>query len=225
MLARAAALGFGLLLVAALAGFWKPYLSRLAEVPLKLTHLHAALVGAWCLLLVVQPALVASGRRPLHRALGRSAWLLAPAIVVGSVLLAVQMTRPAAGAAIEPFRFGLFPLQLATAAIFGGCAAMALLHRRDAARHARWMVASGLTFIDPVFARVFGFFSEGWPWLMEYGSTLVADAAALLLVAVDRRGRAIFASLLAALLVMQLLWLALPSWEPWRRWMEGWFLP
>ncbi|MBL8326548.1 MAG: hypothetical protein JNJ89_16465 [Rubrivivax sp.] len=220
-----ASAGFALLLAIAIAAFWKPYLERLPEVAPRLTHLHAALMAAWCALLAVQPALVATGRRSAHRALGRSAWVLAPAIVAVSLVLAWQVTRPAAGAAIEPFRYGLFVVQLASPLIFGGCVAMALRHRRDAARHARWMVASGLSILDPVFARVFTNLASGAPaWLTEYGSSIVANAAVALLMALDRRGRGIYGALLAALVLMQVLWLWLPTQAFWRRGVEVLFV-
>lgn len=220
---RITAAAFGLLLALSIAAFWKPYLGRLADVTPRLMHLHAVLMAAWCALLLVQPWLIARRQRSLHHAIGRSAWFVAPAIVVSSLLLAWQVTKPATGAAIEPFRYELFIVQVLSALTFGGCAAMALARRHDAASHARWMVASGLTFLDPVFARVFTHLIVGPPWVGDYGSSLVADGVVLLLVVFDRRGRGIFGTLLAALLAMQAMWLTLPRWAPWRQAMDALF--
>lgn len=220
---------FGLLAAAALAGFWEPYLAPLlgnrSTVPV-LTHLHAASVALWTALLIAQPWLINTGRRPLHRRLGRVAWMLAPWIVISSLLLAVVMTRPAPGTTIEPFRYGLFFLQIGTSLLFALCGACALAQRHDMPLHARWMIASGITFIDPVFARVFAHLGPAWPWLVEYGSMVLADGVLLALIVAERRaprGRAVFPLVLALMLVLQagVLWIG--DWAPWRRLLESAF--
>lgn len=224
LMTRLTPLAFLLLALAAVAGFWKPYLAQLASVPLPLMHVHAALMAAWCVLLVAQPLLVGLGLRLWHRGLGRSAWGLAPAIVMVSLALAVQVTRPAPGAAIEPFRYGLVFLQVATALIFAACVAMALKHRHDPALHGRWMVASGLTFVDSIFARVFAHLAPPWPGLAEHGSVLLSLAVPLALMVAERRsprGRRVFGALLAMLVPMHAATLVIGDWAPWRRWLEA----
>lgn len=219
-------IAFSLLALAAVAGFWKPYLSQLAGALPTLVHLHAASMALWCLLLIAQPLLIRSGWRDWHRALGRSAWVLAPWIVGSSLLLAIVMTRPAAGAPIEPFRYSLFFVQIGTSAIFGWCTACALARRRDMVLHARWMIASGITFIDPVFARVFAHLGPAWPGVADYGSMLLADAALLVLIVAERRaarGRGVFPLLAVPLLAVQLGSLFIGDWAPWRRLVESMF--
>ena len=83
-----------LFVVITLAGFIPSSLAKIQAVqagqrppfPVEL-HLHAALMGAWLLVLLAQSVLIASGRRAWHRALGLVGALLLPAIVVSSVLL------------------------------------------------------------------------------------------------------------------------------------------
>jgi hypothetical protein len=214
---------FALLAAGALVGFWKPYLASLTAAMPLLVHLHAALMAAWCALLIMQPLLMRRGQRGWHRALGRSAWVLAPAIVGSSLWLAVLVTRPAAGAAIEPFRYALFFVQVATAVVFAVCAAMALLHRRDAPLHARWMVASGITFIDPVFARVFGHLGPPWPVLVDYGSVLLTAVVLAIVMLAERHarhGRHVLPQLLAMLVALHVAALVIGDWAPWRRVLE-----
>jgi len=222
-MSRFTPLAFLLLALAAVAGFWKPYLAQLAAVPLPLMHVHAALMAAWCTLLVAQPLLVGLGLRRLHRGLGRSAWVLAPAIVGVSLWLAVTVTRPAPGAAIEPFRYGLVFLQGATALVFAVCVAMALKHRHEPALHGRWMVASGLTFVDSIFARVFAHLAPPWPGLADHGSVLLSLVVPMVLVVAERRspqGRRVYGALLAMLVPMHAATGVIGDWGPWRRGLE-----
>jgi hypothetical protein len=84
--------------VLTLAGFVPSSLEKINAVqtgqrppfPLEL-HVHAALMGTWLLVLLAQSALIASGRRAWHRALGILGALLLPAIVVSGLLL-IQVT-------------------------------------------------------------------------------------------------------------------------------------
>jgi hypothetical protein len=215
-----ATLAFGALLLAALAGFWKPYLSVLHQQRTPLIHLHFLCMLAWCLLLVLQPLLIARGRWLAHRTLGRLAWGLAPLIVVSSLALAWVMARPVEpGAPIEEFRYGLFFLHLATSALFAAAVAAALALRHDRALHARLMVTSGLLFIDSVLSRVFVHVTGGPPWLQEFGSVLLSLLAFAFAAWWDRRaarGRWVFAVFGALNVLMQALFLVLPGWLAWR---------
>jgi hypothetical protein len=188
--APALAAGAAVLAVPALFAFSPSYFERFGTGLPALIHLHAWLMGLWCALLVVQPLLIASGRRPIHRRLGLLAWGLAPAIVGAALALAVTLTRPAAGARIEDFRYALFPIQLLSALLFGLCVGMALRHRRQPLLHGRWMLGSALTLVDPVLARVLA----QWPptagpglWA-DYGSATAAAGIGALIAWRQRAG-------------------------------------
>lgn len=79
----------------ALAGFIPSSLAKIAAVqagqraPFPLVmHAHAVLMGAFLMLLLTQTVLVATGRCALHRTLGLSALVLAPALVIVGFMLA-----------------------------------------------------------------------------------------------------------------------------------------
>ncbi len=100
-----------------LAGFVPDSLDKIAAVeagkraafPLVL-HLHAVLMGSFLLLLLAQSWLMAVGREDLHRRLGLTAMVIAPAlVVVGFVLVPTMyhLTWNAAQAAPAEARAGL----------------------------------------------------------------------------------------------------------------------
>ena len=142
------------LLALAVTGFWKSYLSRVAAVD-AITHLHAGLMLSWFAMLFAQPLLVRSRQLAWHRKLGRISYGLVPAIVLTCVLLSrVRM------AAVAPQGFGfqcvILYLGLSAALMFLLFWTLAIVHRRDAALHARYMVGTALVMVDPAMARIVG---------------------------------------------------------------------
>lgn len=151
------------LFAAALLAFWPPYLSRLGDAELA-AHVHAVLMTGWIALLVAQPQLVARERRALHRRLGRLSYALVPLIVLsGLALWHIRLMRVAAAdvAAAAPFQY----LGLGAMFNFAVFWALGIRHRRVAAVHGRYLLATLLPMVDPVTARLTGF----------YGPTLPAD--------------------------------------------------
>jgi hypothetical protein len=226
--AAAAAVGLALLPVLSVLAFWQPHWGRAWSAVPALTHLHAATMLAWCVLLALQPALLALGRRRAHRQLGRLAWVLAPVVVLGMLALALAHARPPAGAAIEPFRYALLFVQLSGTLLFGGCVGLALAHRQQPPLHGRWMVASGLSLLDPIVARVFVHVLPAGEALQQWGSVIVSLALAALLVVAERRrlapgtpGRHVLPAYLAAALLMQGMALWIGDWGPWRAWVDA----
>ena len=72
------------------AGFWIPYLSEILRFDPSITvpvHLHALLLFAWVVLLVVKPLAIRRGAFNLHRVLGRISYVLMPLIVASAVAM------------------------------------------------------------------------------------------------------------------------------------------
>lgn len=211
------------LLLLAVFGFWKPYFARLPGADL-LTHVHVGLTLAWFALLLLQPVLVLRGRRDLHRALGRCGYVLVPAIVVTAVLMARQHVATAPPEAFD-FRAMVLFLGLGNAVLFAGFWALAIHHRREPALHARYMLATTLTLLDPVLARVMIFWARP-PGvedlqMVSYG---VIGAILLALIVLERRaprGRGAFPVVLALFALMYVLTRTFafsPSWQAFARW-------
>lgn len=84
----------GWFVVTALAGFVPASIVKINAVMAgerppfpAILHIHAALMGAWLLLLLGQTWLMATGRRAFHKQLGLASLVLAPAIVIAGILL------------------------------------------------------------------------------------------------------------------------------------------
>ena len=145
--ARSAPYLGGLLLLALLA-FWPSYLSRPLTVSAH-THLHALTATLWMLMLVAQPLAIRTRRLPLHRLLGRSSYAVAPLVMTSMVLLAHSKTH---GLSVAQSVGIYVPLSLA--ALFAVSYALGILTRRSMALHARFMICTALTLIDPVLVRL-----------------------------------------------------------------------
>ncbi len=204
-LARSGPLFAGLLAVALLA-FWPSYLSRLPNAGSVYTHLHAISATLWVLLLIAQPTLIRLRRPALHRALGRLSFVLAPALVVCVLLLAHQHLQGKTGDALALQIYILY-LQLSLAALFLLCYLLALATRRHMALHARFMVGTGLTLIDPVVIRLMFWVDHMPTWNYQWFTFGLTDLVLVLLIARERRhagaGRRVFPLLLGLFVLAQ----------------------
>src|SRR5690348_15280167 len=147
---------FAALFIAALVAFWPGYLSKLPGGGFY-RHLHAFAMTLWFGLLIAQPLLIRTGHRPLHRLLGKGAFVLAPLAVLSMLLLTharLSAFDGTGGNAIA--NHAILPLSIA--AIFTVAVTLALVYRKQPALHARYMICTGLALIDPVGARLLGYY-------------------------------------------------------------------
>lgn len=155
---RHALAAFGLLLLVSIVGFWRSYFSRFTAPDVHITHhAHGLVMLAWVLLLIAQAWLIRSGRRRHHRHLGRISFVLAPLVVATAVWVNLRflgqfdLTKPIPPVELGFHWFGWF-LPAAFAIGYG----LAIVHRRDAARHARYMASTALVFLIPGLGRATG---------------------------------------------------------------------
>ncbi|HEY0506215.1 MAG TPA: hypothetical protein VGD42_22240 [Lysobacter sp.] len=212
------------LLALAVAGFWPSYVRRFGEAD-AITNLHAGLMLGWFAMLLAQPWLVRTRRLALHRRVGKLSYVLVPAIV--ATCLWLSHLRIAA-ATPESFGFQVFILYLgiAASAIFLMSWALAIVHRRDTALHARYMAGTGLTLIDPALARLLATTMPGLgplvPWV-SYG-LLFLILGVLLWRDRGRHGQRAFVVLTAVFALNFALLNVVPrtaAWAEFARWWGG----
>ena len=206
---------FGLAIVA----FWKLYVVKLPFDAEFFVNLHAVGVVAWMGLLVSQPLLIRSGKRELHRRIGKVSYVLVPFIVIASLLLAHHRASSLSPADFAAAGNGLYLPAIADV-LFVTCYSLAIVNRRNAFLHPRYMISTLLPMIDPVTFRLLLFYSP----LKEndllfpaigYGIT---DAVLLLLIWLDRnepRGQKAFVRLLPIFVIGHLGWFTFGQSHAW----------
>lgn len=210
---------FAALLAIAVFAFWPSYFSKLSAATAYM-HAHAVIMALWMLLLVAQPFLIRARRHDLHRRFGKAAFVLAPLAVVAALLLSHSRLAPlgdAELAAAAPFVY--LPLQ--AAGLFGLTAALALVHRKSPPLHARYVLCTAFTLIDPVVARILGFRLPPLENDLHYAMVgfAITDALLLVLVLADARagrGRGVFATMLVVFGLVHAGYFTLAQTQAWQ---------
>jgi hypothetical protein len=215
---------FAALLALALVAFWPTYLSKVLDTSNVYIHLHAITAALWVLMLVVQPLTISARRFTLHRNIGSASYVLAPLIVVVVVLLAHSRIQGLEGQAYGLQTYVLY-LQLSLAALFGLSYALAMRTRRMVAQHARFMVCTGLTMIDPVVIRLMFWWDATPAWNYQWLTFGLTDLVLVVSIWMERHrptGRTVFPAMLVLFVLMQtpaLLGLThVPAWQAFARW-------
>lgn len=224
-----AAPGYALLLLLAVVAFWPGYLA----VP-KITlggwvHFHAFTATLWMLFLVAQPLAIRNGHYELHRRIGKLSPALAIAVVAGFVGLAHSQLQGKTGSdfAIDAY-FGY--VRLVIVSLFIATYVLGWRNRRNPPVHARYMICTGLSVIDPIFhrivARAMDFTDHNYQ-ILTFGIVYAILAAFIVAERRATTGRHVFPAVLAAYVVGGLpLLLDFYEWGPvWAAWKSAvaWF--
>jgi len=153
---------FIILLLLAVIGFWDSYFSKFFSDVYSYpnfhdidsyTHFHAVTMLLWLAMLISQAFLIRFNKRFLHRFIGKFSYLLVPLLVISLILLAhSQITIHEYGISYQ--RLYILFLQLSLLLIFVISYGLAIANRHVPARHARYMICTALTIIDPAIARI-----------------------------------------------------------------------
>lgn len=142
---------FALIPLFAVWGFWVTYFTRPPESLAPFDHIHGVAMFGWCLMLVAQSLLIRTNRRDIHRKLGTLSYVLAPLIVISTLTLANYRLNTRG---LTDEGLYILSLQIFTLAQFVVAYCLAIWNRRRPDVHARYMVCTGLTLLDPIFARI-----------------------------------------------------------------------
>ena len=146
----------GLFPLAALA-FWPNYLSTIGTAPAEF-HAHGITAALWLALLAMQSWSIHHDNVALHRLSGRSSLALFPLFMAGGAGIFIGMAqRYVAG---SPFHVMYAPrlawLDIVGVSGFAFCYFQALKWRRKAHIHSRYMLATALFLLPPIFGRLSG---------------------------------------------------------------------
>jgi len=215
---NALAIGSALLLVLAGAAFWPPYLKLLPGGPDTYAHVHAFLATLWLLMLIAQPLLIRRRKMILHRWVGRASWVIAPLYLIAAVLLAHYRFGQMDDALFARLAFALY-LPLSMTVLFAASYVFALVYQRDMQLHARFMMCTALTAIDPILARLLNFYVVDLPRGVYQTISFSLLVAALVIFTVTLppvgRRRQVFTAFSAGFVTVLALWFFLPRSSAW----------
>ena len=210
---------FAGLFLLALVAYWPTYFSRVLGAD-HYTHFHASLAALWRLMLAAQPMLIRAKRLTWHRLLGAFSYVLAPLIVVSIMLLGHSRIKGLSGEAYAIQTYILY-LQVSLTVLFGLSYALAIYTRHTVALHARFMVCTAFTLIDPVVIRLMFWMGSRTPsWNYQWVTFGLTDLVIVALIVLERRsraGRRVFPVMLAVFVLAQIPALfGLTNTAPWQ---------
>jgi len=215
---------FAALFLVALVAFWPSYLSLAPSASSAYTHLHAISAAMWILILIAQPMAIRARRLRLHRALGQSSYALATVVLVSVVLLAHSRIQGLEAEAYTRQTYILY-LQVSLATLFALSFTMAMVTRRTAALHARFMICTSFTLIDPLFIRLIVWANPTPTWNYQWFTFGLTDFVLIALIWRERdrpTGRKVFPAMLGVFVLAQIPALFVltntPIWQAFARW-------
>ncbi len=211
----------------ALIGFWQSYFSKFFD-GVKFNsidgyiHFHAATMVLWITLLITQALLIRFKHNSWHRLLGRFSFVLVPLVIISLILLAhSQIVLGDYGVTYN--RLYILFLQLSLLVIFVIAYVLAMINRKTPARHARYMIATSLTLIDPAVARL-PINLPDIPFSYQVYTFSLIDLILVILIIAEyrqQRGREVFPIMLAIFVFFQwlnLTWTRSEWWDNFALW-------
>lgn len=213
---------FIVILLLAIAGFWNSYFSILFSDIDYYTHFHAITMLLWIIMLIMQAFLIRFKKRSIHKFLGRFSYFLVPVLSISLILLAhSQLTIHDFGLTYS--RLYILFLQLSLLAIFVIAYCLAIVYRHSSAHHARYMICTSLTLIDPAVARI-PLDIPPLPFSYQVVTFGLVDLILLILIFMERNknnAREVFPIMLAVFLFFQTLnltWTKSAIWDSFSLW-------
>ena len=155
---------FLLLIPLVAIGFYPTYFAVFLEPASPIIHVHFTLMAVWIVILMVQPFLFKYKKLSVHRAVGKFTYVLVP-VLLASAFLVIRFSYYRFLHSPQATEFsdrnellkGAASYQ-AIAFLYSGWLALlyslAIVNRRKAPVHARYMVATTLTMLGPTVDRI-----------------------------------------------------------------------
>lgn len=140
-----------LIIIGAQWGFYKPYTSQFPTFKdsTLIIHIHGALLMTWLLLLVVQPMLIHLNKAKLHRAIGKSSYVLGPLIILFIYLVGKGSFNRSIDKVPEQMNLAIMALDARGLFSFAIIWALAMFYRKTPSAHMRYMISTGILGIGP----------------------------------------------------------------------------
>jgi hypothetical protein len=148
--------GMILMFIVVHIGFHATYIKHFPEFTkfIWIHHVHGALMGAWVLLLVVQPVLIYNRRFTAHGFLGKLTYVLAPLVIISMFFIAREnyQTGILKKTSVDVMAIqSITWMQLFMFVLFYS---LAIYHRKITAMHMRFIIGTAILMIGPSMNRI-----------------------------------------------------------------------
>ncbi|MBN4071066.1 hypothetical protein JYT72_01020 [Crocinitomix catalasitica] len=134
-------------------GFYKTYFIQIPDFEPEndiYIHIHAIVASTWIVLLLVQPLLIQSNRRNLHRILGKVSYALFP-ILLASLIPPIMSGFEKGGGPALVMPGSIFILLIVYYTL-------AIANRKKTMAHMRYMIGIAFLLVTPSVGRIFIFY-------------------------------------------------------------------
>lgn len=173
-------------------------------------HFHGIMMMTWMIFLILQPFLIRTGRAQIHRAIGKSSYVVAPLLVL-SIFMVSNMTYHRSVATLpETEAIAQIALPIPNMLAFAVLYVCAIVNRKESTKHMRYMIGTSLLMIGPGLGRAliiyYGMSLEDAVNFTDY--LVLGIAAALFLYDLVKRNPASpYAVVLAVLAIVHAAWM------------------
>ena len=117
-------------------------------------HIHGSLMVSWVMMLVIQPYLIYKGKYKIHRLIGKISYFIAPLMLI-SMYLATRLNY-LNSVGKEPFKDVAYiqALNYITPLIFLLFYSLAIINKKDALKHKRYMIGTSFIMLTAVLNRL-----------------------------------------------------------------------
>ncbi len=171
---------FLIIIAITLIGFYKTYFVLFPDFIdiKKVHHIHAFTLVLWFVLLIVQPILIQQKKYEWHRQIGKFSYVLVPIIFVLMLMVYKnQYLREESNGSPHSQNVGLLFIPFTDTFPFVIYYILAIINRKNIAKHMRYMIATSILLLSPGLTRIFIF------WFgMDFFDTVTPVSLVMLLV-------------------------------------------
>jgi hypothetical protein len=148
-------LGFILIIYLPLTflAFYKTYFGQFPDFDKNIDffiHVHAFIASVWLVLLIIQPLLIRYKRYNLHRQFGKASLLIFPLVVISLIPQIINIYN----------REDDLLLTLSNITLLIAFYVLAIVNKKNIAKHMRYMIALSLVFVQPTVGRIMIFWFD-----------------------------------------------------------------
>ena len=173
--------------------FWPSYFSIISSniiAPSFYAHFHGIMMIIWISLLIAQPILIRKNKLKTHRLLGKISYLIGPLVLVSMLLITHHYRRLVTTPSGITF---------ANLNVWLVCYIIAIVYRHKTSIHARAMIGTAISLLDPIFMRFMFYIvspmlhlSYPLPFFIGIGIIFGVLITLILLERKQKRGRWVF---------------------------------